>query len=50
MKRLPVDLQSFEALRRYNCLYVDKTMYIQKMLDQGAYFFISRPGALANLL
>ncbi len=43
MKRLPVDLQSFEALRRYNCLYVDKTIYIQKMLDQGVYFFISRP-------
>ena len=42
MKRLPVDLQSFGAINEYNCLYVDKTMYIQKMLDQGIYFFISR--------
>jgi len=43
MKRLPIDLQSFEAINEYNCLYVDKTMYIQKMLNQGIYFFISRP-------
>ncbi len=43
MKRLPVDLQSFEALRQDNCLYVDKTAYIQKMLEAGRYFFISRP-------
>ncbi len=43
MKRLPVDLQSFDVLRQHNCLYVDKTMYIHKMLEQGRYFFISRP-------
>ena len=43
MKRLPVDLQSFEALREDDCLYVDKTQYINKMLETGRYFFISRP-------
>ena len=43
MKRLPIDLQSFEALREDKCLYVDKTSYIHKMLETGRYFFISRP-------
>ena len=35
--------QSFEALISEGCVYVDKTPYIEKLLDQGKYFFLARP-------
>ncbi len=43
MKKLPLGIQSFEKLREDNYLYIDKTRDAFKMVNQGTYFFLSRP-------
>ena len=36
-------MQTFRRLREQDCYYVDKTPYIQRLLDEGAHYFLSRP-------
>ena len=36
-------MQTFRKLRELNCYYVDKTPYIQRLLDEGTHYFLSRP-------
>lgn len=45
MKRLllPIGIQSFRKLREDDCYYVDKTALIQKLVNQGSFYFLSRP-------
>ncbi|MDR1221915.1 MAG: ATP-binding protein [Tannerella sp.] len=43
MKQLALDTQSFEKLRSRNCLYVDKTEVIHRMITDGRIYFLSRP-------
>ena len=43
LKRLPVGIQTFSEIIDLNCLYIDKTEYIQKMLQFSKYIFLSRP-------
>jgi len=43
MQKLPVGTQSFFILRKNNYLYVDKTKYIYKMIEDGRVYFLSRP-------
>ncbi|MDR2140142.1 MAG: ATP-binding protein [Tannerella sp.] len=43
MKKLPIGTQSFENLRSNDCLYVDKTAVIQRMIASGRVYFLSRP-------
>ena len=43
MQKLPIGEQSFVKLRSRNRLYVDKTEYIYKMIQDGTYYFLSRP-------
>ncbi|AEH44325.1 AAA-ATPase [Thermodesulfatator indicus DSM 15286] len=43
MKRLPVGIQSFENIRTENYYYVDKTQFVKKLVDEGKYYFLSRP-------
>ncbi|MCP4578635.1 MAG: AAA family ATPase, partial [Deltaproteobacteria bacterium] len=43
MKKLPVDIQTFETMREDGYLYVDKTRFIHRMVDTGRFFFLSRP-------
>jgi hypothetical protein len=43
MKKLPIGTQSFSILRKSNYLYVDKTKYIYKMIEDGRVYFLSRP-------
>ncbi len=43
LKRLPVGIQTFEKLIEQNCLYIDKTAYIHKMIKASNYVFLSRP-------
>ncbi len=43
LQRLPVGIQTFSELRNGNYLYVDKTGAIQRLLNMGKYFFLSRP-------
>jgi hypothetical protein len=43
MQQLALDTQSFEQLRKRQCLYVDKTEDIYKMITGGRVYFLSRP-------
>ena len=44
MRKLPVGVQSISELIENQCVYVDKTFYIFKLLQSGASsFFLSRP-------
>jgi hypothetical protein len=43
MKQLALDTQSFEQLRKRQCLYVDKTEDIYRMITGGRVYFLSRP-------
>jgi len=42
-RKLPLDVQSFEKMRREHYLYIDKTRHIYKMISEGTYYFLSRP-------
>ncbi len=42
-RRLPIGIQTFRNLRDDGCYYVDKTALIHQMIDQGRYYFLSRP-------
>lgn len=41
--RLPIGVQDFQGLRGRGCYYVDKTPLIQRLVDQGDHYFLSRP-------
>ena len=41
--KLPIGSASFMNLRNRNCYYVDKTPHIEKLIDRGEYYFLSRP-------
>jgi hypothetical protein len=43
MKKLPIGRQSFEDLRKNDCLYVDKTEIIHRIISNGKIYFLSRP-------
>ena len=40
---LPIGESSFQEMRRRNCYYVDKTPHIKRLIDDGKYYFLSRP-------
>ena len=42
-RKLPVGIQSFEKLREEQCVYVDKTAYIYRLVHDVVPFFLSRP-------
>ena len=42
-RKYPVGIQSFEKIRRYGYIYVDKTELIYKMITEGNPYFLSRP-------
>ena len=43
MINLPIGIQNFANLRRRNYLYVDKTAILQKLIENGERYFLSRP-------
>lgn len=42
-RTLPTGVQSFEKLREANAVYVDKTGYIYRLVNEITPFFLSRP-------
>ena len=42
-RRLPIGVQTFRELRERGCYYVDKTSYIERLLEGGKHYFLSRP-------
>lgn len=41
--KYPIGIQNFESLRNEEYLYIDKTDIIQKLVEDGRYYFLSRP-------
>ena len=42
-RRLPIGVQTFRTLRERDCYYVDKTAYLERLLEEGTHYFLSRP-------
>ncbi|MBQ4378864.1 MAG: AAA family ATPase, partial [Treponema sp.] len=42
-RNLPIGIQTFEELREKNCVYIDKTQYINNLTSMGKPYFLSRP-------
>ena len=42
-RRLPIGVQTFRTLRERDCYYVDKTAYVERLLNEGTRYFLSRP-------
>ncbi len=42
-KKLPIGVQSFEKIRQEGYYYVDKTRFVKKLVEEGSYYFLSRP-------
>lgn len=43
LRRYPIGIQNFEELRARNCVYVDKTELIYKLVSSDKVYFFSRP-------
>ncbi|WP_200890149.1 ATP-binding protein [Geoalkalibacter subterraneus] len=43
LKKLPIGIQTFSQIREEQYLYLDKTPQIKQMVDEGKYYFLSRP-------
>ncbi|MBA2368882.1 MAG: AAA family ATPase [Candidatus Protochlamydia sp.] len=43
MKRLPIDVSSFDTIVLGNYIYIDKTEAIYNLITAGRYYFLSRP-------
>ncbi len=43
MQKLPIGIQTFSKIRQDNYLYVDKTGFALKLIENGTYYFLSRP-------
>lgn len=41
--KLPIGIQTFREIREEGYYYVDKTDFIRRLLEQGKYYFLSRP-------
>ncbi len=42
-RKLPIGIQTFREMREDNYYYVDKTAHIQRLIDEGKHYFLSRP-------
>ena len=42
-RRLPIVIQTFREMREIGCYYVDKTLFIERLLDGAKHYFLSRP-------
>ncbi len=42
-RQLPIGIQNFRTIRERDCYYVDKTPLIRNLVDQGDFYFLSRP-------
>ena len=42
-RKLPIGIQTFREIREDDCYYVDKTPLICQLINEGKYYFLSRP-------
>jgi len=43
MKKLGLGIQELSVFKEKNLIYVDKTELIHKLIEDGKYYFLSRP-------
>jgi len=43
MKKLPIGIQTLEKIRSQDYIYIDKTATALRLIEQGEYYFLSRP-------
>jgi hypothetical protein len=43
MKTLPIGASTLSSIKSDNCYYVDKTHFVKQLVDNGRYYFLSRP-------
>ena len=43
MKTLPIGASTLSSIKSENCYYVDKTHFVKQLVDNGRYYFLSRP-------
>jgi len=43
LPKLPLGYQDLASLRGDGCVYIDKTQHAAAAIEQGKYFFLSRP-------
>ncbi|MCL1808955.1 MAG: ATP-binding protein [Clostridiales bacterium] len=43
MKKLPLGIQNFREIKKGGYVYVDKTQYVYNLIEDGKYYFLSRP-------
>ena len=41
--KYPIGIQNFEKIRKDGYVYVDKTDFVWKLVNEGSYYFLSRP-------
>ena len=42
-RRLPIGIQDFRTIREHDFYYVDKTPHVRKLVEEGRFYFLSRP-------
>jgi len=42
-RKLPIGIQTFSEICSEDHYYVDKTGFAQRLIEQGKYYFLSRP-------
>ena len=42
-RKLPIGIQTFTEIISEGYYYVDKTSYAHRLIDEGKYYFLSRP-------
>ncbi len=42
-RKLPIGVQTFRKIREEDCCYADKTPHIERLLERGDHYFLSRP-------
>ncbi|MBK1650002.1 hypothetical protein CKO36_15715 [Rhabdochromatium marinum] len=42
-RKLPIGIQTFAKMREEGYYYVDKTGFIARLIDEGSFYFLSRP-------
>lgn len=47
-RRYPIGIQNFEQLRTRNCVYVDKTELVYKLVNTDQIYFLAAPVGLAK--
>lgn len=43
IRRYPIGIENFEDLRKQNCVYVDKTELVYRLVNTNHIYFLNRP-------